>query len=506
MIFVAEITAAIDSSGTTQTFYITSGNGFVTKPSDAPSNTNVYPRLIDPGTYKRELFSGSKTFGAVTPSYGSVTIANSDGLFDGWKDYGFDGQPFVLRIGEEGGSYPSSFSVVFKCTMVSLNLAEKDITINLTDRLSLLDKPILNTTLAGTGGVEGSSDMAGQTIPRMFHEVGWVPLKAIDTSSLIYVVHKEPEGFSEETLAKSTRIYDGGVEVLREPDYSTISDIMTTAPPEGKCKIYPNGPVYVRLGTAPTYELRAYSKGSKALGIPYDYADFAYEAGIIDASTDDAPATVRGLYVDDSSTTYLDLLNEASKISFAYFGFDKNDVFRSGTVQAPTGAAVYSFNRNNSISISRGSPGFQEVPTYKLTVSSGQVWPCQVAPGATTQLKDYLTRQGWFSTLSGQDATILNKHKLALSEKVEMKYRMRNSTEFNSFKTTYFSLFGVERDQVVVECLLTTDNFNDLMAIDLMSVVEVKIPRFGFNAGKNFRVVNVSYKLASQKVEFVLWG
>lgn len=101
---------------------------------------------------------------------------------------------------------------------------------------------------------------------------------------------------------------------------------------------------------------------------------------------------------------------------------------------------------------------------------------------------------------------MLNKHKLALSERVEMKYRMQNSLEINIFKTTYFSLFGVEREQVVVECLLTPDNLNDLMAIDLMSVVEVRIPRFGFDLGKNFRVIGVSYKLASMKVEFVLWG
>ena len=502
MIFVAEITAAIDSSGTTQTFYITSGNGFVTKPSDTPSNTGVYPRLIDPGTYRRELFSGGKTFGAVIPSYGSVTIANADGLFDGWKDYGFDGQPFVLRIGEEGGSYPSSFSVVFKCTMVSLKLTEKDITVNLTDRLSLLDKPVLNTTLAGTGGVEGSSDMAGQTIPRMFMDVGWVPLKAIDTNDLIYVINQESAG----TLGDYISVYDGGVEITRDSDYSTISDITTTPPSEGTCKIYPNGPVYVRLDTAPTYELRAYSHGYTASGASPNYADMAYEAGVLDASSVNAPTAVRSLYVDDSSTTYLDLLNEASKISFAYFGFDKNDVFRSGTVQAPTGTAIYSFNRNNSISISRGSPGFQEVPTYKLTVSSGQVWPCQVAPYATTDMKDYLTRQGWFSTSSVQDSAILNKHKLALSDRVEMKYRIPNSLEFDMFKTTYFSLFGVEREQVVVECLLTPDNLNALMAIDLMSVVEVKIPRFGFDLGKNFRVIGVSYKLASMKVEFVLWG
>jgi len=502
MIFVAEITAAIDSSGTTQTFYVTTGNGFVTKPSDTPSNTNVYPRLIDPGTYKRELFSGSKTFGAVTPSYGSITIANADGLFDNWKDYGFDGQSFVLRVGEEDGDYPSSFSVVFKCTMVSLKLTDKDITINLSDRLSLLDKPLLNTTLAGTGGVEGSSDMAGQTIPRMFSDAGWVPLKAIDTSKLIYVIHKESAG----ALAGSIKIYDGGVEIVREADYSTISDITTIAPSAGKCKIYPNGPVYVRLGTAPTYELRAYSFGYKASGASHTYADIAYEAGILDATSANAPTTIYGIYIDDNSVSYLDALNETCKASFAYFGFDKNDIFKSGTIQAPTGTAIYSFNRNNSINISRTSPDFQEVPTYKLTVSSGQVWPCQVAAGATTQMKDYLTRQGWFSTLSSQDNTILNKHKLALSEKIEMRYRINNSTEFTSFKTTYLGLFGVERDQITVECLLTKDNLSSLMAIDLMSVVEVKIPRFGFNAGKNFRVINMSYKLASQKVEFVLWG
>lgn len=502
MIFVAEITAAIDSSGTTQTFYITSGNGFVTKPSDTPSNTSVYPRLIDPGTYRRELFSGGKVFGAVVPSYGSVTIANGDGLFDGWKDYGFDGQPFVLRVGEEGGSYPSSFSVVFKCTMVSLKLTEKDITINLTDRLSFLDKPVLNTTLAGTGGVEGSSDMAGETIPRMFYDVGWVPLKAIDTNDLIYVIHQESAG----TLGDYISVYDGGVEIVRDSDYSTISDIMTTPPAEGTCKIYPNGPVYVRLATAPTYELRAYSHGYTASGGNPCYADMAYEAGILDASSVNAPTAVYCLYVDDSSTTYLDLLNEASKYFLAYFGFDKNDVFRSGTVTAPTAIAVYSFNRNNSISISRGSPGFQEVPTYKLTVSSGQVWPCQVAPFATTYMKDYLTRQGWFSTSSAQDSSILNKHKLALSDRVEMKFRMANSLEFNMFAAKYFSLFGVEREQVVVECLLTPDNLNDLMAIDLMSVVEVKIPRFGFDLGKKFSVIGVSYKLTSMKVEFVLWG
>ena len=502
MIFVAEITAAIDSSGTIQTFYVTTGNGFVTKPSDTPANTSVYPRLADPGTYKRELFSGSKTFGAVKPSFGSLVVANADGLFDTWKNYGFDGQQVILRMGEEGGSYPSSFSTVFKCTMVSMVITEKDITINLTDRLSMLDKPILNRALLGTGGVEGSSDMAGQMLPRAFADPGWVPLKLLDSSNLIYALHTESTG----GLGAYAQVYDGGVEVIKEADYTSVSDLLTNAPSAGKCRVYNNGPTYIRLGTSPTYELRAYALGYKVSGAGYTYADLAIEAGISDATLSSAPLPVYGIYIDDASTTYATVLDEVCTSAVAYYGFDKLDVFRAGYITAAIGSPVYSFNRNNCISISRSSPDFQEVPTYKLTISSGQTWPCQVAPGATTQMKDYLTRQNWFSTSSYQDTSILNKHKLAKSDIVEMKYRIPNTVVFDDIRTRYMNLFGVEREQVMIECLLTSDNYVALLGLDLMSAVEVKMPRFGFDSGKTFRVINISYKLASNKVEFVLWG
>lgn len=207
MIFVAELTAAVGSEGILQTFYITTGNGFITKPSDSPANTNVYPRLLDPGTYSRALFSGSKVFGAVRPSFGSVVISNPDGLFDIWKTYGFDGQSFILRIGEEGGDYPSSFSTVFKCTMTSIKLTERDVTVNLSDRLSMLDKPVLNRPLLGTGGVEGTSDMAGEMLPRAFSDPGWIPLKLLDSSNLIYAVQAESTG----GLGTSVQLYDRGL-------------------------------------------------------------------------------------------------------------------------------------------------------------------------------------------------------------------------------------------------------------------------------------------------------
>lgn len=503
MIFVAELTAVIDleGEGILQTFYITTGNGFITKPSDSPANTNVYPRLLDPGTYSRALFSGSKVFGAVRPSFGSVVISNPDGLFDIWKTYGFDGQSFILRIGEEGGDYPSSFSTVFKCTMTSIKLTERDVTVNLSDRLSMLDKPVLNRPLLGTGGVEGTSDMTGEMLPRAFGDPGWVPLKLLDNSALIYAIQTESTG----SFSEYVDIYDGGVEIVREADYSSISDLLANPPSAGKCRIYPAGPVYLRLGTSPTYELRTYTLGYKANSTFYTYADLAIEAGVTDAVIESS-LPVRGLYVDDASTTYMDVLDESCKVSLSYYGFDRLDVFRSGYVVPTLTPPVYSFNRNNCISISRTSPDFQEVPTYKLTISSGQTWPCQVAEGATTQMKDYLTRQNWFSTSSYQDDSILNKHKLAKSDIVEMKYRIPHSFEFDGIRASYMALFGVEREQVMIECLLTEENCSALLSLDIMSSVEVKMPRFGFDAGKTFKIISMTYKLSSNRLEFILWG
>ena len=93
--YVVEITAAVDSSGTEQTFYAAT-TGFTTLPTDTPAGTAIPPHLINPGNYERSLFTGKRTFGAVSSNYGEVVIANHKGQYDGWIDYGFDGRRFRL--------------------------------------------------------------------------------------------------------------------------------------------------------------------------------------------------------------------------------------------------------------------------------------------------------------------------------------------------------------------------------------------------------------------------
>lgn len=158
--YVVEITAAVDSSGTEQTFYVGS-TGFTTRPTDTPAGTAIPPHLLNPGNYERSLFTGKRTFGAVSGNYGEVVIANHQGQYDGWIDYGFDGRRFRMYYGPEDAAYPSGYTLVLQCTMLSADFGLDAVRIKLRDRLSLLDKPVIGQTFAGTGGVEGSADLAG---------------------------------------------------------------------------------------------------------------------------------------------------------------------------------------------------------------------------------------------------------------------------------------------------------------------------------------------------------
>ena len=48
--------------------------------------------------------------------------------------------------------------------------------------------------------------MAGEMLPRAFSDPGWVPLKLLDSSNLIYVVQTESTG----GLGTYVKLYDGG--------------------------------------------------------------------------------------------------------------------------------------------------------------------------------------------------------------------------------------------------------------------------------------------------------
>ena len=115
MIYLVEIVAAIDSSGTLSTLRFSSEN-FVTQPSDSPANTYYDPRVKTPADITRNLFANGTTYGASRVGYGLVELSNVDGGLDYMLPYGYDGRSLTIKTGEATAAY-STFTTILAGTM-----------------------------------------------------------------------------------------------------------------------------------------------------------------------------------------------------------------------------------------------------------------------------------------------------------------------------------------------------------------------------------------------------
>ena len=482
--YVVEITAAVDSSGTEQTFYVGS-TGFTTLPTDTPAGTAIPPHLLNPGNYERSLFTGKRTFGAVSGNYGEVVIANHKGQYDGWIDYGFDGRRFRLYYGPENAAYPSGYTLALQCTMLSADFGLDAVRIKLRDRLSFLDKPVIGQFFSGAGGVEGSEDQAGLPKPRLLGYTTFIPLVLLDYGLQLYFVHQ-----SAATAAPT--VYDGGVELTRGSDYSDVSDMLDNAPGDGEYRCLTSGPTYVRLCSVPVYTVFANSNGGD-----FHSSQAAVEAGVDDAA--DAPAFgIYNAYVSDAGTTWLQTLNEHALTHLYTFGFNRLDQWQSTAFAAPSGSPEYVFTQHNCISMTRQPPEGSQVPVYRVHAQSERLWIDKptLAPSSPLNTYPWMTRR-YKTDLSATNSATLTKHKLAESVELENSAYM-SATQLNK----YLSLFGTRRDQLLVEAKFTPE----LLALDLNDVVQVKWPRFGYAGGKLFRVIAQRFDFSTNRFQLTLWG
>lgn len=484
--YVVALTAAVDVAGTLQTFYVGS-TGFTTRPTDTPASTEVPPYLLNPGNYERSLFSGKRAFGAVSANFGEVVIANHAGQYDAWINYSFDGRPFQLWYGPEGAAFPAGYTLVLQCTMLSADFGLDAVRVKLRDRLALLDKPVITQFFAGTGGVEGTADMANKPKPRIFSAPPLIPAVMLDRGLNLYYLHGNAEG----APGSGPQVWDGGVTLTRGSDYSSAADMLANVPAAGQYRALVSGPTYVRLGSKPEYPVFAYAEAP-----PMSFASAAVEAGITDASG--GVGVMAETYISDSSTTWLHVLNSFANPLCQSFGFSRLDEWFCVQFSEPSGSPVWTFNKHNCLSMQRSAPSGAEVPLKRVTADSYRVWihPPQLAPSA-----DILTARPWaarqyrFSAVS--ENSVGTQYKLAESMDIT------SDCQVNVGNTgLYLTLFGTRRDQVTIEALFDPA----LLTLDLNSVVSVQWPRFGYGAGKLFRVIAQRFDFAANRFQFTLWG
>lgn len=495
---VAEITLTVDAGGTTQTFYMGT-SGYATKPTDTPANTYIAPRIKSVGAFRRELFSGSRVTGAVRPSFGEIVLANGDGGLDAWMDYAISGSKVTVRIGDENAAYPAGYTTVYVAYAQHLIADFSEIRLRLRDRLNLLEQPLITSQFTGAGGLEGTTGMAGKLKQWVSSDPCWFPPILIDAALQLYFVQSTGTGGLEGSFA----IYEGGIAITRGTDYPDAATCISTSPAAGQARFWfgtgGNGPVYVRLGSVPQLDLRVNGFGYQSSGSSWTFAALAAQAGI-SGGTGSGGASAQ--FVDDNRS-YLDVMEDACKVSFGYFGMTRLDAFVSGVFTAPGVTALYSFSRHNAKSWSRTPAQDMDAPVWSVSANVGKTYPGSVAAGATAATKEIYQRQPWWASVAKTDAAVKTANPGAVAVVIDANGRyFQNTTDQNTFTAGYLALFGVRRD--FYACTVPLDATT--IALELHDTVEIKLPRFGLSAGKKMRIITQQIDADRREITYGMWG
>ena len=299
------------------------------------------------------------------------------------------------------------------------------------------------------------------------------------------------------------QVWDGGVELTREPDYVDTAELLDVAPSPGSVRWCFDGATYIRLGSEPAFDIRVSSHGyADALGTAIDSSYMLTEAGV--TATTSGRLVVTARYIDNPSTTYLDVLNDAAISTLQVFGFNRLGEFEVLDIAPPTGDPVYVFALDNVIDVQRSLPTGQPYPMWRLTYQSGDTWPItQFADSVTDTLRDRMSRTPNYQTWIHEVPAILDKHLLAADVTMRVSQREpQNQAGWQNLRARYFELIGVEREEITVD----VDFDGIVLQLDCNDVVSIEMPRLGCDAGKLMRIVAVRYDLSRKRASFTLWG
>jgi len=533
---VVEITPTVDSAGTKQTFLF-SERGFATTPADSPSEVVVRELLQSAGQWQQDLFGGSRMGGRVVPGGGTITLINEGGVLDAWVDYGVDGAKVTMRWGPPGAAYPAGYSTVLIAYGLSVQAGFSTVQITLRDRLYLLDKPISSGTFSGTGGFDGTG-VAGQRMQWVAGDPGYVPPILLDASRQLYFVQDAATGgiqdyrFSvpnDESITAPFDAFVGGVRLTRGANYSSAAECLSTAPGAGEVRFWFGdtggfganklGPVYMRLGTTPTFKVRVYAAGYAPDGAGWFINDVVARAGLSVSTYYGTGESVRSRLVNDDST-YLQVLDDSCIADLSAYGFTRLDELYSVRLQEPANAAtvvyrttdtgtdtvtrpLFTFNTSNARGFTRGPVAGMPTPIHRVTVTSGEAWPHELDPTCTARMREALQRETAWASFTGSNPAILDAHPGAQSVELVTKERyFQNQFGESLWVMNYLTLFGGLRWIMTLE----TDMTDTTLAIELMDNALVDIPRFGCTGGRAFRVVSRTINVDARTITFGLWG
>jgi len=440
----------------------------------------------------------------------------------------------------------SDYDLVFYGTMEQAEFPRERARIRLKDRQYELTVPLQTTKYAGDNalpaGLEGvAADLKGKPKPVCYGSPLNVPAPCVNTSTLTYQVN-------DGAVSDIPAVYDRGDTITKGADYATSALLQAAAPGAGTyITCFAEG--YFRLGSPPgglvtadvvqgatEAERTAAQIFSQLLNraaaanpnlIAKGTVSFVTNGGVF-MVTDGGLQLVLSSDVSGSDLVALDLAND-SVLGFwafeemtvgaacdqvldsvgAWWGVNREGVFRTAQFTAPSGTPVLTVTANDMVKpLERIATADSDkgLPIYRSTVRWGRVYAVQDTDlaAAVTDARRGVVSKEWREAVA-TDTSIQAAHLFApgLTEDSLLTVEADAQDEANR----RLALRKVRRDRYEVVLALTSET----RAIDIGDVIEIVHPRFGLSLvgsddGALFRVLDVRPDAKARTLTLSVWG
>jgi hypothetical protein len=207
-----------------------------------------------------------------------------------------------------------------------------------------------------------------------------------------------------------------------------------------------------------------------------------------------------GYYAADETTVIAALDALAGSVG-AWWGFDSLGKFHIARLEAPSGTPDLSITAAEMLSFVRiaSNDADKGIPAWKVTVNYDRNWTVQgessVAGYVSQAVKNWLAKE--YRSEAAETASVKTTH--LLSPEITVDTLMLDGTEAATEATRLQTLFGTRRDFLQVKLPRS-------IQADLFYLMSVTVARFGYDAGKLFRVIGLDRDFATGRNIVTLWG
>ena len=448
------------------------GAGYTTKPTDDPPNVFYEPRLVQPGLLTQSMFSEGCTSGSSSGGWGEIVLSNTTGDLDYLIDCGLDGVAPVVRCGYADKPL-STFAPNMPGTVEQPEVTLEQVVVRIKDRTVELRVPVQQETYAGNNvlpeGLEGTADLKDKYKPLLSGKCNNCTPVLVNSSKLIYQISSG--------LCGIPGVYDNGVPLTAAADYSTLEDLLATAPAAGCYSVFSSVTgTYFRLGSSPAglitsdgIETAINTAGqiikrrvSAVLG-----EDQIVAQSIIDM--DRVAPYVVGFFASTDAVNVSDLLDNICGDVGGWWGFDLDNHFWAKQLTSPVAAQallnlsdleIETFERLATADSDKG------LPVYRVNVDFSRNWTVQTTGLAgsvqayqqiyDTDDSEQLTAERRallgmeYIRTKQEDLSVLDFHPLAAE--ITLKTTLDQLADANTEAIRVLNLRKVRRDRIKVRC------------------------------------------------------